>query len=190
MQLILASGSPRRKKLLEQAGLQFLTKIPDVDEQSVTASDACQLVEKLAVMKGEKLSPAKREVVLSADTVVSQHGRILTKPESREDAFAMLSELNGETHHVYTGVSIRSQDKSTVFSVVTKVTFWEMTDEQLAAYIATGEPFDKAGGYGIQGKGALLVQEIHGDYFNVVGLPLSKVVRELEHFGIVPSSSG
>ncbi|SDM98484.1 Maf family protein [Sediminibacillus halophilus] len=190
MQLILASGSPRRKKLLEQAGLQFLTKIPDVDEQSVTASDACQLVKKLAVMKGEKLPPAKGEVVLSADTVVSQHERILTKPESREDAFAMLSELNGETHQVHTGVSIRSQGKSTVFSVATKVTFWEMTDEQLAAYIDTGEPFDKAGAYGIQGKGALLVQKIHGDYFNVVGLPLSKVVRELEHFGIVPFSSG
>ncbi|WP_153464674.1 Maf family protein [Sediminibacillus terrae] len=190
MKLILASGSPRRKKLLEQAGLQFFVEAPDIDERSVTAGNARELVEKLAVMKGEKLNPAGEEVVLSADTVVSLHGRILTKPDSREKAFSMLSDLNGETHQVHTGVSIRSQGKSIVFSVATKVTFWEMTDEKLDAYIDTGEPFDKAGGYGIQGKGSLLVREIHGDYFNVVGLPLSKVVRELEHFGIVPSSSG
>ncbi|WP_053219025.1 Maf family protein [Virgibacillus senegalensis] len=190
MQLILASGSPRRKELLEQAGLPFTVQVPDVDERSVTSADARQLVEKLAIMKGEVQSPAEGEIVLSADTVVSQHGRILTKPESREEAYAMLSALNGGTHHVHTGVSLRSHQDSRVFSVATKVTFWEMSDKQLNAYIDTGEPFDKAGGYGIQGRGAILVKEIHGDYFNVVGLPLAKLVRELEHFGIVPSVSG
>ncbi|SDK40862.1 Maf family protein [Sediminibacillus albus] len=189
-QLILASGSPRRKALLKQAGLAFTVNVPQVDEKSIKEKDPERLVKKLAILKGESLPLKQGQVLLSADTVVSHQREILTKPEDEKEAFAMLSRLNGDTHEVFTGVSIRSYEEEIVFAVCTRVRFWYMSTAELVAYIQTGEPFDKAGGYGIQGRGALLVKEISGDYFNVVGLPLSTVVRKLKPFGIFPYHLG
>lgn len=182
--LLLASGSPRRKELLDQVGFSFTVKKSNVDETRVKEQDPRKLVEYLAELKGNAITLGKEEVVLSADTVVSYNGKVLTKPNDQAEAMEMLRQLNGTSHMVYTGVMIKSLKKSVVFSTVTSVQFWEHSEADLLAYIQSGEPFDKAGGYGIQGKGAVLVKEIKGDYYNVMGLPISTVVRELKEFGV------
>ncbi|WP_077621358.1 Maf family protein [Sediminibacillus massiliensis] len=184
--LILASGSPRRRELLQQAGIPFSIRKQEIDEEAVRADSPRQLVEKLARYKGEAIQIGDEEVVISADTVVSYKDKILTKPHSKEEAMEMLSLLNGKQHEVQTGVMIRTTQIEEVFSVETKVLFWEHRQEDLAAYVETGDPFDKAGGYGIQTRGAFLVKEIAGDYYNVVGLPVSLVIRKLKEFGIFP----
>jgi septum formation protein len=122
--------------------------------------------------------------VIGADTVVVLDGTILGKPQDKAEAFSMLKALSGRTHAVYTGVSIIAPGKETNFNVKTDVVFWELTDDEINAYINTGEPFDKAGAYGIQGQGSVFVKEIKGDYFSVVGLPVSKTVRELRNAGL------
>ncbi|MCT2537952.1 Maf family protein [Aquibacillus koreensis] len=185
-QLILASGSPRRKELLEQVGIPCIVRKSDFDESTVTESDPKKLVETLAVEKGNTIDLQADQIVLAADTVVSYKQKVLTKPENEADALAMLKDLNGNQHHVYTGVMIRSTTKQVVFSTCTTVQFLQLTEDELNKYIASGEPFDKAGGYGIQGKGAFLVKEIKGDYYSVVGLPISAVVQLLKEFGVYP----
>lgn len=126
--------------------------------------------------------------VLGADTIVVCDGRLLGKPRTEEEAFAMLRQLSGRTHDVWTGVAIAlPQGSITSFAEKTAVTFWELDDEEIAAYIATGEPMDKAGAYGIQGRAALFVKRIEGDYLTVVGLPLSRTVRELRRLGWPPA---
>lgn len=185
--LILASGSPRRKEILEKLGLHFDVLISDTDESTVdkTGLPVNIYVQELALLKANASAAAideKDALIISADTVVSLDGEILGKPKNEDDAFAMLKKLSGRSHSVFTGVCVmRKRDMLGVCkSVETKVVFKELTDETIKRYIATGEPADKAGAYGIQGKGALLVNRIEGDYYNVVGLPVSCLADILE----------
>jgi septum formation protein len=183
--LILASSSPRRKELLENLQLKFEVSSSDVDETFEPGMLPEKVVMELASRKAESVArknPAS--FVIGSDTIVFADGLILGKPGGRGEAFDMLSRLSGRVHSVYTGVSIITPQKSKVeFFEKTDVEFWELTDDEKSAYIESGEPFDKAGSYGIQGLGATLVKRINGDYFAVVGLPLSRTARELKKAG-------
>ncbi|MBE5915998.1 MAG: septum formation inhibitor Maf [Pseudobutyrivibrio ruminis] len=180
MKIILASNSPRRKELLEQVGIEFEVMSSDVDEITDKTAPA-DVVMDLSRIKAEAIARNnKGVVVLAADTVVAYNGQILGKPKGEADAFKMLKLLSGKAHQVFTGVTIVDEaGESNSFFESTDVLMYENSDELLKKYIATGEPMDKAGAYGIQGKGAVLVKEIKGDYNNVVGLPLSRVCKEL-----------
>lgn len=179
--IILASKSPRRKELLSFITTDFTVKSADVDETLPQGISPDKAVEYLSKIKAE---PFKNEndIVIGADTVVALDGKILGKPRDDADAFATLKMLSGREHSVFTGVSVIKGEKIETFSVQTKVKMFEFTDEEIEEYIATDEPFDKAGSYGIQGKGSLLVEKIDGDYFNVVGLPISRLNRVLKLF--------
>ncbi|MCF6408665.1 Maf family protein [Pseudalkalibacillus salsuginis] len=183
--LILASGSPRRKELLEIAHLSFTVQKSSVSENITGDFTPAQFVELLALHKAQDIyrkNPS--HVVLGADTVVVFNNQILGKPENDKEAFDMLAELSGQTHHVFTGTAIISEEKEIIFHGITEVKFWNLTSEEIEEYVSTGESSDKAGAYGIQGYGSTLVKEIKGDFFNVVGLPLARTVRELKKFGI------
>ena len=188
--IILASASPRRKELLEMLG--FGTEVrPSKCGEDIDADSPENLVMRLSDLKcssvAKKMSSEDKAVfdaVLGADTVVVLDGRIIGKPEDAEDAFRILKQLSGRTHSVYTGVTIIntfSGEKETFFEK-TDVTFFDVTDEDIRGYIATGEPMDKAGAYGMQGKGAFLVEKINGDFYTVVGLPVARVCRILSRF--------
>ncbi|WP_077328600.1 Maf family protein [Virgibacillus siamensis] len=179
--LILASSSPRRKELLQQVDIPFTVRKQNVDESVITTNDPREKVEKLAILKGRYTDiQHENEIILAADTVVSFQNRIFEKPADKEEAFQMLSSMSGKIHEVYTGVMLRTQMTEQVFVEKTLVEFWPLSDDEINRYIITGDPFDKAGAYGIQSGGAVLVKGIQGDYYNVVGLPVSRVVRELE----------
>ncbi|RXI98406.1 septum formation inhibitor Maf [Anaerobacillus alkaliphilus] len=181
--LILASGSPRRKQLLEQGQLQFSISTSTVDETITEPLNPEEVVEQLSLRKAQDVfSRFDDSIIIGADTIVSINGTILGKPKDEEEAFQMLQQLSGNEHDVYTGVAILSKEKTIVFHERTIVSFWELTTAEIEDYISSGEPFDKAGSYGIQGLGALFVKKINGDYFNVVGLPLARTVRELQNF--------
>ncbi|MDD6727743.1 MAG: Maf family protein [Eubacteriales bacterium] len=179
--LVLASKSPRRRELLSLITPDFEIKTADADETLPEGISPDKAVEYLSKIKAE---PFKNDddIVIGADTVVAVDGKILGKPADRADAFSMLKALSGREHSVFTGVTVIKGSKAETFSVETKVKFYPLTDEEIESYLDTGEPFDKAGGYGIQGKGALLVESICGDYFNVVGLPVSRLSRALKEF--------
>lgn len=180
---ILASASPRRRELLEQVGAEFEV-IPAMGEEIILSSEPAEAVMELSAQKAaevaEKLQ-GEDVIILGADTVVAYEGEILGKPRDEADAERILSMLCGNMHSVYTGVTIiwkqDGKTKQRTFYEETKVIMYPMQKEQILAYIRTGEPMDKAGAYGIQGKGALFVEKIDGDYNNVVGLPLAKVFR-------------
>ncbi len=176
--LILASKSPRRQELLKYITEDFEVKTADVDE---TLPDGISPVEAVLYLSKIKALPFKDEgkTVIGADTVVALGNTILGKPENTEDAKKMLRLLSGKTHSVFTGVTVIKDGNIHSFCVETKVTFFELSDSEIEAYVNTKEPFDKAGAYGIQGYGSLLVEKIDGDYFNVVGLPVSKLNRLL-----------
>ena len=181
MSIVLASASPRRRELLEKAGVAFRVQVSDADERIEPGMSAPQAVMHLARQKAAAVAAECRsDTVIGADTVVVFGETILGKPADADDAFRMLRMLSGETHSVYTGVCILKDGAEDCFNVCTRVTFYPLTDAQIRAYIATGEPMDKAGAYGIQGRGCTLVTEICGDYFNVVGLPVAEVCRRLE----------
>ena len=187
MDIILASGSPRRRELLEQMGIKnYRIVIPDVDEhvEGHPAPDA--LVERLSRRKAEavRAKAGADALVIAADTVVALDGAILGKPHSREEAAAMLAALSGREHAVYTGVTVLRGDKSVTEHERTAVAFRALTGAEIDAYVSTGEPMDKAGAYGIQGVGALLITGISGDYFNVMGLPVCRLGRVLAEFGV------
>ena len=188
MGLILASGSPRRRQLLEQIGLTFAVRSSDVDESVSPGLTPAQVVESLSARKGEAVAAeaAPGDLVLSADTVVALDGAILGKPRDRAEAEAMLTALSGRTHQVYTGVTLLQDGRRLTGHEVTAVTFRPLSPEEIAAYVSTGEPMDKAGAYGIQGLGALLVERLEGDYFNVMGLPLCRLGEMLAQFGVRP----
>ncbi len=188
MGLILASGSPRRRQLLEQIGLTFAVRSSDVDESVSPGLTPAQVVESLSARKGEAVAAeaAPGDLVLSADTVVALDGAILGKPRDRAEAEAMLTALSGRTHQVYTGVTLLQDGRRLTEHEVTAVTFRPLSPEEIAAYVSTGEPMDKAGAYGIQGLGALLVERLEGDYFNVMGLPLCRLGEMLAQFGVRP----
>lgn len=183
---ILASASPRRRELLEQVGAEFEI-IPAVGEEVIASSEPKEAVMELSAQKAAEVAgklQGENAVILGADTVVVYGGQILGKPRDAADAEQMLSMLCGNTHSVYTGVTIvrlqEGQTERCSFYEETKVTMYPMSREQIVSYIRTGEPMDKAGAYGIQGKGALFVEKINGDYNNVVGLPIAKVFQMLE----------
>lgn len=182
---ILASASPRRKELLEQCGYNFEI-IPSECEESVPEGlSPKDIVEGLAYQKAlDVYSMHPDRIVLGADTVVCFDGEILGKPKDEKDAKRMLKMLSGQTHEVRTGFALLGKGVEFVSSEAAMVTFFHLSDEQIDNYIKTGEPMDKAGAYGIQGKGAVLVRSVLGDYFNVVGLPVANVSRALAAIGI------
>lgn len=190
--IVLASGSPRRKELLAKTGLKFSVVVSGGEEKAET-SDPAEAVEKLSLDKASAVADllqAEKEpqLIIGADTVVACDGEILGKPSDREDAFRMLWKLQGQTHQVYTGVTLLLKKKHTwqahTFSEKTDVQFYPVSREELLAYIETGEPMDKAGSYGIQGGFGIYVKGICGDYNNVVGLPVGRLVYELKKLGI------
>lgn len=181
--IILASKSPRRKELLSLITNNFEVKSADTDETLPEGISAFEAVKYLSRIKAE---PFKNDTdtVIGADTVVETDGEILGKPGGEKDAVNMLKKLSGKWHSVFTGVTVITPDNESTFCVRTRVKFLKLSEKEIADYVGTGEPLDKAGAYGIQGKGALLVEKIDGDYYNVVGLPISALNRCLRDFGV------
>lgn len=187
--IILASRSPRRKKLLEQLGLAFEIFPSSVAEQS-DKTEPDELVRDLALQKAlDVAGQCNDSLIIGADTIVVHNNNILEKPGDKQEAYGMLSELSGKTHSVFTGVAfVMTGTKGTelmekTFSVETKVTFSTLTPREILSYVESGSPMDKAGAYGIQDDwGALFVEKISGDYYNVVGFPLNRFYRELKSF--------
>lgn len=184
-QLILASSSPRRQQLLSELGITFKVIKPKIDEKAVSLPTPKETVETLAQLKARNIELyIDDEVVLAADTIAVCDGKIFEKPANKDEAYEMMKAYSGKTHDVITAVAIRSLDQEVVFSVTTTVEFWTLTDEEIVNYINTDEPYDKAGAYGIQGLARIFIKRISGDYFNVIGLPISYVIRELRNFGL------
>lgn len=179
--IILASASPRRSELMTLAGFRFDVICADIDEIVPEKTLPQEVVMSLALQKAQAVAKDHcKSAVVGSDTVVALDGKILGKPRSEKEAAEMLRSLSGRIHKVYTGVAIVCGEKVTSFFEETEVEFYPLTDQEILDYVATGEPMDKAGAYGIQGRGAVLVKRINGDYFNVMGLPISKVYRELK----------
>ena len=187
MDMILASQSPRRKELLGQMGLRgFKVTSPEVDETVDEHLPPAQVVEELSRRKAMAVARHADgdDLIIAADTVVALEGAVLGKPADQREAFAMLTALSGNRHYVYTGLTVIRGDRVVTQHECTTVTFRDLEPEEISHYIATGEPMDKAGAYGIQGLGAMLVSGIEGDYFNVVGLPIFRLSRILAGFGL------
>ena len=187
MELILASKSPRRRALLEQMGVRsFRVVTPDIDEHMDRDLPPAELVRQISEEKARAVAAqvGSDAIVIAADTVVALDGAVLGKPVDQEEAFRMLSILSGCRHQVYTGLTVLRGER--VYSVweETAVTFRSLTGEEIEAYIDTGEPMDKAGAYGIQGYGALLIEGISGDYYNVMGLPVCRLGQILGELGV------
>lgn len=184
--IFLASSSPRRAELLRGLGLKFSVCAPDADENSVDKTIPINMyVQELALLKATAAAKeliGERGIIIAADTVVCMDGEILGKPHDETDAERMLFSLSGKTHNVYTGICVMrmSDGFAACESECTAVTFLPLSEEKIKRYVKTGEPMDKAGSYGIQGLGSTLVEKINGDYFNVVGLPVSKLTLLLE----------
>lgn len=190
--LVLASASPRRRELLAQIGAEFEV-LPAQGEEHISTTKPEQAVVELSRQKAEEvagLAAAQgRTLILGADTIVAFQGEILGKPKDEADAARMLHMLSGNTHSVFTGVAAilmegRKTVKSISFFEETQVTMYPMAELEINRYIATGEPMDKAGAYGIQGRGSLLVEGVQGDYFNVMGLPVCLLGQVLKQFGV------
>ena len=182
--IILASQSPRRKELIALITENVEIRPVPCDETLPEGIGAREAVEYLSKIKNEasRKCSADDEIVISADTVVSVNDEILGKPIDKEDARRMLKLLSGKNHQVYTGVTISDSENTVTFSEKTDVVFYELTENEIEEYISSPEPYDKAGSYAIQGKASLLIKGIAGDYFNVVGLPVARLKRELERF--------
>ncbi len=185
--MILASASPRRRELLQDLGIDARVMPANCDETRKDGEGALELVERLARGKAEaclhrleELGETLRETILAADTIVwLDDETVLGKPRSKEDAKRMLRLLSGRTHRVSTGVCLLGTHRRTSFTETTEVEFFPLDESLISAYVESGEPLDKAGSYGIQGLGRLLVKGIRGDYFNVVGLPVARTIRAL-----------
>lgn len=178
-QLVLASASPRRRELLTQAGYTFRVEAADIPEDPLPGEDPIAYVTRLAREKAEairsRLASENTAIILGADTTVVVDRQILGKPASAEDAARMLRLLSGRTHQVITGVAALSATQTLTAAEITAVQFFSLSESEIAAYVSTGEPIDKAGAYAIQGRAACWIPAIHGCYFNVVGLPLALV---------------
>lgn len=178
--LLLASSSPRRSELLKMAGYDFIVASPDVNEDYLCGTPPEQIVEQLATRKAQAAAQSNpQHTILAADTIVVLDGRVLGKPKDEDDAKAMLRLLSGNVHQVYTGYCIISGTNLLCGHECTSVEFYSLSEAEIDDYTATGEPLDKAGAYGIQGRGALLVKRIDGDFYNVMGLPIGKINRML-----------
>ena len=186
--IFLASASPRRSEIMTLAGLSFRVIEPHCDEDTDERSPdkyVMELSRRKAEAGHELIRETVREdccgdyIVIGADTIVFSDEKILGKPRDEEQAFEMLRALSGNTHEVYTGVTVKSQDTAVSFFEKTQVSFFDIPDGYLMDYVKTGEPMDKAGAYGIQGRGCFLVEKINGDYFNVMGLPIARLMKIL-----------
>ncbi len=181
--VILASGSPRRKELFETLNIPFDIKVSNVDESLDANLSICENIEALSFRKALAVFKENKDsVVIGSDTVVVINGEVLGKPKNEENASVMLHKLSNKTHQVITAVSIISATKSETYSIVSDVTFNQMSDEEIIDYINTKEPFDKAGGYAIQGYGARFIKEIKGDYYAIVGLPVSSLYQRIQKY--------
>lgn len=181
--LVLASQSPRRRELLTLLGHPFTSDQADLDETLNPSLDLIPSIEDLASRKARAVEHKHPEsLIIAADTVVVLGQHILGKPQDKEDAIKMLSQLSGKTHQVITSVCLAYRNHQHHFTSVTDVTFYPLSQEAIEAYVETGSPMDKAGAYGIQDQGALLIEKIHGDYYTVMGLPIALLKRELESF--------
>ena len=185
--IVLASGSPRRQELLERIGItDFDIRVPEAEESYPAGLTPQQIVEYISREKADAAAKlcAPDEIVITADTMVVLDDQRLGKPAAAADALRMLTSLQGRHHTVCTGVTVRQGNRSLTESETTEVYFRPAGEAELRAYIATGEPMDKAGSYGVQGKGALLVEKLNGDFFNVMGLPVLRLSRMLSQFGV------
>lgn len=187
MSIILASQSPRRRELLYQMGLTQFTIRPALGEEIADPGlTPAQLVEALSRQKAEEVARRSDpgDLIIAADTVVSIDGQILGKPRNEDHAREMLSHLSGRENTVYTGVTVRRGDQILTQHEASQVRFRPLSPAEIDAYVRSGEPMDKAGAYGVQGLGALLVERLDGDFFNVMGLPVLRLSRMLERFGV------
>ena len=180
--VVLASASPRRSELLASLGLEFTVRVPAIKEVANPGETPRAFAERLAAEKAAAVPAALGDIIIAADTIVVLDGRILGKPRNEDHAVEMLSNLSGKIHEVITGVCIRNKAASRVFSLSTEVVFRELTQTEIADYVASGCPMDKAGAYAIQGGAAHMVCAINGSYTNVVGLPLSELHKALLSF--------
>ena len=185
--IVLASKSPRRHELLRRMGItDFSVVVPDVEETYPEGLTPQEIVAHIARLKSDAAAPlvGPEDILITADTMVFLGNDRLGKPHDEDDAFRMLRELAGRGHTVCTGVSVRRGETSELFAVSTRVFFRPATDDEIRAYIKTGEPMDKAGAYGVQSRGALFVERIDGDFFNVMGLPVEQLGLVLARFGV------
>ena len=185
--IVLASKSPRRHELLRRMGItDFSVVVPDVEETYPEGLAPQEIVAHIARLKSDAAAPlvGPEDILITADTMVFLGNDRLGKPRDEEDALRMLRELAGRGHTVCTGVSVRRGAQEERFAVSTRVFFRPMTDDEIRAYIKTGEPMDKAGAYGVQSRGALFVERIDGDFFNVMGLPVEQLGLVLARFGV------
>lgn len=189
MKIILASGSPRRREILDQVGIKYEVK-PSNKEEIITSTNPALVVKELSLMKASDIATGEEKdcVIIGADTVVSSDNKILGKPKDEEDAVRMITNLCGRAHSVFTGVTIIKQingkQELKNFYVETKVKVLEMSEQEIRAYVATREPMDKAGAYAIQGKFAPYIEGLEGDYYNVVGFPIASIVKALKELEI------
>ncbi len=183
--IVLASASPRRRELLERIGLSdFQIRVPDTDESFPDSLTPPEVVEFISRKKAQAADCAETEIVIAADTMVFLDGQRLGKPHDETHALEMLTALQGRRHTVSTGVTVRQGSRLLTESETTAVFFRAAAEDELRRYIRTGEPMDKAGAYGVQGRGALLVERLEGDFFNVMGLPVLRLARMLREFGV------
>lgn len=185
--IVLASASPRRRELLTLMGISdFLVRLPEADETIPNMQSPEKAVLRLSEIKAENISKTmdKNNIIIAADTVVVINGEILGKPANSDDAFRMLSMLSGKVHEVFTGICVTNGERKLQALERTQVSFIKLSRDEINNYIKTGEPFDKAGAYGIQGIGAMFVKGINGDFYNVIGLPVCALSRILKEFGI------
>ena len=179
MNLILASASPRRQELLKLLGLPFTVRVADIDETMDLSRSAFEEVARVSRQKALAVPRQADDVIIAADTIVVCEGKILGKPRTEEDARQMLSLLSGRDHQVMTGCTILRGEQAVSFTEVTDLHFRPLSDREIDRYVASGEPMDKAGAYGIQGGAALFCSHMAGDYYNVMGLPLCTLVQKL-----------
>ena len=179
MALILASQSPRRKELLGLFHIPFTVRVADIDETMAPDKTAADAVAEVSLLKARAIDRSAGDVVIAADTIVVCQGKILGKPHSEAEAVRMLELLSGRDHQVMTGVTVLTEEKSCTFTEITDIHFRELSLREIEAYVATGEPMDKAGAYGIQGGAALFAEKMVGDYYNVMGLPVCRLWKAL-----------
>ena len=184
MNLILASQSPRRRELLGLTGLEFIVRAADIDETMDSGRAPFDEVARVSRLKALAVERERDDVVIAADTIVVCGGTVLGKPKDEADAFRILSLLSGRDHEVMTGMTVVKGDEIVTHTEVTRIHFRELHPEEIRAYIASGEPMDKAGAYGIQGGAALFADQMEGDYYNVMGLPVCRLAMILRSLGL------
>ncbi|MBO2526767.1 MAG: septum formation inhibitor Maf [Clostridiales bacterium] len=186
MSIILASSSPRRKELMERMGLEFTIRTAQHDETMNPAGDPADEVADVSRRKASAIQPlcTEDDIIVAADTVVVCDGLIMGKPHDFEDAVNMLHRLSGREHQVMTGLTVSRGSRTETRTVITAVRFRPMSDAEIRAYVATGEPMDKAGAYGVQGLAAMFIEGLDGDFYNVMGLPLCTLAAMLRGYGV------